>query len=120
MITVKFFQQKKDRVDAFYKINKKISSFINQKIDKKINLIDDNNSLEIVASDSNKNLDGDIKVELTYKKTITINNSDLFNREKIDQLITEIKNFCDQTISIEKFSYIPIHLRSKESNNANK
>ena len=123
MITVKFFQQKKDRTDAFYKINKKISSFINQKIEKKINLIDDNNALEIVTSDLGRNDVGDIKVELVYRKTITINNSDLLDREKVDRLITEVKNFCDQTISIEKFCYIPIQLRKdnkEQSKNATK
>lgn len=114
MITVKFFQQKKDRTDIFYKINEKIISFINQKINQKINLIDDNNGLEIVASDSSKISSGEIKVELNYRKVITINNSDLLDRSKVDKLINEIKNFCDQSISIEKFSYIPIHLRENK------
>jgi hypothetical protein len=119
MITVKFFQQKQDRTDAFYKINQKISSFIKNKIDKKVNLIEDNSALEIVASDSRKIDKGDIKVELVYRKTITINNSDLLDRDKVDRLITEVKDFCDQTISIEKFCYIPLHLRTDKEQHKN-
>lgn len=114
MINIRFNQKKDERAGIFYEINKKISDFITDKIDKKINLIEDNNSMEIVASNLSKEDVGEIKIELSYRKTITINNSDLFDRSKVDKLITEIKNFCEQAINIEKFSYVPIHMRNKK------
>jgi hypothetical protein len=114
MINIRFSQKKEERSGIFYDINKKISDFISNKIEKKINLIEDNNSIEIVASDLNKVDSGEIKVELSYRKTITINNSDLFDKSKVDKLIMEIKNFCEQAINIEKFSYVPIHMREKK------
>ena len=114
MINIRFNQKKDERAGIFYEINKKISDFITDKIDKKINLIEDNNSMEIVASNLSKEDVGEFQIDLSYRKTITINNSDLFDRSKVDKLITEIKNFCEQAINIEKFSYVPIHMRNKK------
>lgn len=114
MINIRFNQKKDDRSGIFYDLNRKIADFIGSKIEKKINLIEDNNSIEIVASDLSKIEPGEIKVELSYRKTITINNSDLFDKSKVDKLIMEIKNFCEQAIMIEKFSYVPIHMRSNK------
>ena len=67
MINIRFNQKKDERAGIFYEINKKISEFISNKIDKKINLIEDNNSMEIVASNLSIDNPGEIKIELSYR-----------------------------------------------------
>ena len=113
MIIVKLFQPKKTRTKIIYDINEKIASYINNKIDKKVSIIDDSSSLEIVASDEIKKNVGSTKIELTFKKTIHLNDEDFEDKLSLDKIMNEIKNFCEQSILIEKFSYIPLHFREK-------
>jgi hypothetical protein len=120
MITVKMFHPKKSRTKTFYDINNKVVSYINNKIDKKVSIIDDSNSLEVVASDNIKTNNSSTKIELTFKKTIQLNEEDIEDKLYLDKVISEIKNFCDQSVLIEKFSYTPIHLREKKTKDANK
>jgi len=119
MITVKLFQPKKNRTKIIYDMNDSIANFINNKIDKKVSMIDDFSSLEVVASDDTKNSNSSTKIELMFKKTISLKDEDFSDKLSLDMIMTEVKNFCEQSLMIEKFSYKPIHLREREKN-ANK
>jgi hypothetical protein len=111
MIAVKF-SKKNNNNQKIYEINKHIVDFFKSKTKTKLNIIDDSKSIELVSSD---NINGDdSKIELTYKKTIAINNMDLLERENIDKLICEIKDFCEQAVKIDHFTYTPLLLREKK------
>ncbi len=114
MITVKILQPKKNRTKSFYDINDNVASYINNKIDKKVSMIDDSQSLEIVASDTIKQDLSGSKIELTCKKTIHVDNENIDDKLYLDSILSEIKNFCDKSVLIEKFSYTPIHMRDKK------
>lgn len=114
MIAVKF-SKKNNNNQKIYEINKHIVDFFKSKTKTKLNIIDDSKSIELVSSD---NINGDdSKIELTYKKTIAINNLDLLERENIDKLICEIKDFCEQAVKIDQFIYTPLLLREKKEKN---
>ena len=80
----------------------------------KINIINDSNCLEIIASDILEKNEDKTTIELTFKKTITINNPDIEDRLCLDKIITEIKNFCDQAVNINNYVYLPLNMREKK------
>lgn len=94
-----------------------INYFISLFKQKKINIIDDSKSLEFILSDEQKENEDQLTIELTFKKVITINNSDIKDKQCLDRAISEIKNFCDQAVSVNNYVYLPLNMREK--NNAN-
>jgi hypothetical protein len=83
----------------------------------KINIIDDSNSLELITSDIVEKKEDLTTIELTFKKTITINNLDIEDRQEIDRIISEIKNFCNQSVNINNYVYLPLNMREKKNGN---
>jgi hypothetical protein len=117
MLVIKL--DKKDiKDDATKKIfSKNLFSYIKDLFNQeKINIIDDSKSLELVTSNLDEKTEK-TTIELVYKKTITINNEDIKDKQSLDKVISEIKNFCDQTIQINNYVYLPLNMREK--NNAN-
>lgn len=111
---------KKNENENFLKklFNKNITDyFISLFKKKKINIIDDSNSLEFIFSDEQKESEDQTTIEITYKKTITINNLDLEDKQCLDKTISEIKNFCDQAVNINNYVYLPLNMREKKNAN---
>jgi hypothetical protein len=111
---------KKQENENFLKklFNKSLTDyFISMFKRKKINIIDDSSSLEFIFSDEQKEIEDQTTIEITFKKTITINNSELEDKQCLDKAISEIKNFCDQAVNINNYVYLPLNMREK--NNAN-
>ena len=80
-----------------------------------INIIDDSNSIELITSDlSQKNTDS-TTIELTYKKIITINNYNKDDKQSLDKIISEIKNFCDQAVNTNNYVYLPLNMRERKN-----
>ena len=67
--------------------------------------------------DEQKENEDQLTIELTFKKVITINNADINDKQCLDKAISEIKNFCDQAVSVNNYVYLPLNMREK--NNAN-
>ena len=111
---------KKNENENFLKklFNKNITDyFISLFKKKKINIIDDSNSLEFIFSDEQKESEDQTTIEITYKKTITINNLNLEDKQCLDKTISEIKNFCDQAVNINNYVYLPLNMREKKNAN---
>jgi len=118
MLIIKINKKKENENFLKKLFNKSITDyFISIFKKKKINIIDDSNSLEFIFSDEQKENEDHTTIEITYKKTITINNSELEDKQCLDKTISEIKNFCDQTVNINNYVYLPLNMREK--NNAN-
>lgn len=83
----------------------------------KINIIDDSSSLEVITSDFVEKKEDQMVIELTFKKTITINNLDIEDRQELDRIISEIKNFCNQAVNINNYVYLPLNMREKKNGN---
>ena len=110
---------KKDmKDDAGKKIfSKNLFSYIKDLFNQeKINIIEDSKSLELVTSNLDEKTEK-TTIELVYKKTITINNEDIKDKQCLDRVISEIKNFCNQAVEINNYVYLPLNMREK--NNAN-
>ncbi len=95
-----------------------ISSYIKRIFkNNEVNIIEDSKSLEFISSNKS-NTEESATIELTFKKIITINNLNMDDRQYIDKIISEIKNFCDQTIIIDTYSYLPLNMRTpKDADN---
>ena len=117
MLTLKVL--KKNLNEEFVKntFNMNILSHI-KKIFKKdrINVIDDSKSLEFIISNNSEVSPDSNTIELTFKKVITINNSDTDN-QSIDRIVSEVKNFCDQVLLISNYSYKPLNMRDQKNAN---
>ena len=83
----------------------------------KINIIDDSKTLELITSESSEKNDGNATIELTFKKTITINNLDSIDNQGLDKIVSEVKNFCDQAVKINNYVYLPLNMREKKNGN---
>jgi len=81
----------------------------------KLNIIDDSKSLELITSDFSQKNDGSATIELTFKKVITINNSDTIDNHGLDRIVSEVKNFCDQAVKINNYVYLPLNMREKKN-----
>lgn len=81
----------------------------------KINIIDDSKTLELITSESSEKNDGNATIELTFKKTITINNLDSIDNQSLDKIVSEVKNFCDQAVKINNYVYLPLNMRDKKN-----
>lgn len=111
---------KKTENENFIKkiFNKNLTNyFISLFKEKKINIIDDSKSLEYILSEEQRENQDFLTIELTFKKTITINNLNIEDKQCLDKAISEIKNFCDQAVNINNYVYLPLSMREK--NNAN-
>ena len=113
MFTIKFLASKNKRDYETKKTISNIANYLKNKLNRRIKILSDNSSIEIISGSPIKNT-GDLVVELLIKKTIVINNNDLNDKNNLDSCISEIKNFCDQASKIEDVSYIPLHYRKKE------
>jgi hypothetical protein len=81
----------------------------------KINIIDDSKTLELITSESSEKNEGNATIELTFKKTITINNLDSIDNHSLDKIVSEVKNFCDQAVKINNYVYLPLNMRDKKN-----
>ncbi len=80
-----------------------------------INIIDDSKYLELITSDILSKDENSTNIELTFKKTITINNKDIEDKHSLDKIISEIKNFCDQAVNINNYVYLPLNMRERKN-----
>lgn len=117
MLMVKVHNKKDYRTNIFEKTIKNITSYISNNLNfKKVKIASDSDCIEIVSGNtSHENNDDNIVVELLIKKLIVINKDDLNDIKKCDNLITEVKHFCEQAKEIEDIKYIPLHYRDKDS-----
>jgi hypothetical protein len=83
-------------------------------LNEKISVIDDSKSLELITANNSEVTGEGCTVELTFKKIITINNSD---KQSIDRFISEVKNFCDQAVKINDYVYVPLNMRENKNVN---
>ena len=117
MLIVKVFKKNKeeDLISNLFKIN--ILEYIKKTFkSEKINIIDDSKTLELVSTNTPDNSDKDlVTVELTYKKIITINNQDFSDKQNLDRIISEVKNFCDQAVKINNYVYLPLNMRERKN-----
>lgn len=101
MFSVKFnigdnFPNAKKTVNNFVKYMK--TSF-----DENVKVVKDAESTEVCSG--KVNLTGDYNIELVVKKVIQIDAEILNDRSKLDKVIVEIKDFCDNAQKIEAFKY---------------
>ena len=109
---------KKDLQDSFVKktFGLNILSYVKDLFkNEKLNIIDDSKSLELITSDLSQKNDGNATIELTFKKVITINNSDTIDNQGLDRIVSEVKNFCDQAVKINNYVYLPLNMREKKN-----
>lgn len=83
--------------------------------DNKVSVIDDSKNIEFTSSSLLKKDEDLSTIELTYKKIITINNSNINEKQYADKIISEIKNFCDHSLNIENYVYLPPTMRAQEN-----
>lgn len=83
-------------------------------LNEKISVIDDSKSLELITANNSEVTGEGCTVELTFKKIITINNSD---KQSIDRFVSEVKNFCDQAVKINDYVYVPLNMRENKNVN---
>jgi len=83
-------------------------------LNEKISIIDDSKSLELITANNSEVTGEGCTVELTFKKIITINNSD---KQSIDRIVSEVKNFCDQAVKINDYVYVPLNMRENKNVN---
>lgn len=88
-----------------------ILTFLKSSLKRKVNIISDSNSMEIISGNINTN-NGEIVTELTFKKVIKINLEDIEDKQNLDKYIKEVKHFCEQVSQIEDLKYLPINYRS--------
>ena len=114
MIKVNKKNLKEDTVNKTFGIN--ILSYIKNLFkNEKINIINDSKTLELIASDISEENEDKTTIELTFKKTITINNSDIIDNQSLDRIVSEVKNFCDQAVKINNYVYLPLNMREKKN-----
>lgn len=96
-----------------------ISNYISQKLMRQYSVISDAVSTEVVSTvDDVNHSDGDVCIELMFKKRLYINKDDIVSRDRLDRLISEIKIFAEQAAKIEAEKYIPLFIKnSTESDN---
>ena len=112
MFSVKFNMD-----NNFSNVEKTINNFIKyirRSFIKEFKIIKDNDSVEI--SSGKVNSSGDLNIELVIKKVIPINEDVFRDREELDKVISEIKNFCDSAEKIENFKYKKILHRMSYEN----
>jgi len=80
----------------------------------KISTIDDSKHTELITTSEADIIDGTASIELTFRKTIKISKEDLNDRQSIDRVISEVKDFCEQSSKINNYSYLPLNMRTKK------
>lgn len=111
------FSAKFNLGNNFSNIEKTVNNFIKYirtSFFKEFKIIKDSDTVEISSGKiENKS---EFNIELVIKKVIPIN-EDVFNdRQELDKVITEIKNFCDSAEKIENFKYKKIINRMNHEN----
>ncbi len=118
MLTIKAIKKEGSEKLISKIFSSKMFGFIREHFNnEKINIIDDSSSLELITSDLVEKKEDLTTIELTFKKTITINNLDIEDRQEIDRIISEIKNFCNQSVNINNYVYLPLNMREKKNGN---
>lgn len=116
MLVVKVFKNNKEENKITTLFKSKILEYIKKTFEsEKINIIDDSKTFELVSTDSIKESKDSFTVELTFKKTLTINSSDIDDKQNLDKLISEVKNFCDQAVKINNYVYLPLNMRERKN-----
>ena len=112
MFSVKFNMD-----NNFSNVEKTINNFvkyIRTSFIKEFKIIKDSDTVEI---SSGKIINPDeFSIELVIKKVIPINEDVFRDREELDKVITEIKNFCDSAEKIENFKYKKVLHRMRHEN----
>jgi hypothetical protein len=80
-----------------------------------IKIIDDSKYLELITSDLLDKNEESTTIELTFKKVITINNKNIEDKQSLDKIISEIKNFCDQAVNTNNYVYLPLNMRERKN-----
>jgi hypothetical protein len=112
--------EKKDVSSDFWSkiFNKSLFSHIKTIFShEKITLIEDSKTLEMMSSSVDEKISENVIIELTYKKNIVINHADLNDRNLIDKIICEIKDFCDSSSNMNNYSYLPLNMRNRKDDN---
>jgi len=116
MLVFKVFKKdkKEDKITNLFK--SKVLDYVKKTFEsEKINIIDDSKSFELVSTDGIKHNKESLTIELTFKKTLTINNQDIDDKQNLDKLISEVKNFCDQAVKINNYVYLPLNMRERKN-----
>lgn len=99
-------------VSKFNSTIKTIITYISGKLHfSNTRIISDSKSTEITAGSYNNKESKTITLELSIKKTITIDESELDDLFKLDKLISEVKNFCNEAKIIEEWKYKDLEFR---------
>jgi len=92
--------------DNFSIAKKTVNNFIKYmkaSFDENIKVVKDSESIEVCSG--KVSITEDYNIELIVKKVIPINEDILNDRKKLDKVILEIKDFCDNAQNIENFKY---------------
>jgi hypothetical protein len=115
MLLLKFHNKKGERTESFNRSISNIANYISNTLNfAKTKLTTDSNSVEIISGNTNIYDDEQIVTELIVKKVIAIKKSELNDKDKLDQYLHEIKNFCSHAKEIENLDYLPLHLRQRK------
>lgn len=119
MFSIKYLSKTADAHILMNRTISTISNYISQKLMRQYSVISDSVSTEIVSTiDDINHTDGDVCIELMFKKRLYINKDDVDSRNKLDRLISEIKIFAEQAAKIEAEKYVPLFMKmSVESDN---
>lgn len=79
----------------------------------KISIIDDSRGFELITSGPSDVSDSST-IELTFKKTITLKPNELDDKNSLDRVLSEIKDFCDQSAKINNYEYRLITMRGSK------
>ncbi len=111
MFAVKILNNKSNRKDKFLRSIDSILSYLNQSLEQKITVIDDDFCIEMVSGDVKRSSSDKIVTELLIKKTILVDESIFDDKYQLDKYLSEIKHFCKQAKEIENIVYSPLSLR---------
>ena len=116
MLVFKVFKKNKQEDTVTNLFKSKVLDYVKKTFEsEKINIIDDSKLFELVSTDGAKFNKDSLTIELTFKKTLTINNQDIDDKQNLDKLISEVKNFCDQAVKINNYVYLPLNMRERKN-----
>jgi len=111
VFSLKIFNKKDNRTSEFKRTVETIFKYLNFDLNRETKVVSDNRCIEIIAGSSDSMDSGGIVTELLIKKTLFINNSDLEDRDRLDQYLSEIRSFCENADKIESVTYMPLQMR---------
>jgi len=113
MLVIKFISNRIKENNILSKTISNLADLLRKNEYSELSLIRDRESVEIVSGNlsANNGRDEEVTIELTIKKSITIEKSDLADKQKLDKLVKEIVHFCEQSTEINELKYLPINYR---------